>query len=229
MTEKRIKTQEIAAPGEFLARTVTAVPFIEADVAHKAVAFKKDTDRLFAIASRHEVTGQASQEEAVNLLAAVKVRWREIDEARKALKGPFDRIAKAVDAAFRGLLDPLASAERTLKNKYAIYVVEERTRQEVALEAQRAAERKAAEALPGLVVIPREAPPAVQASVTTTSGAQAAGRLTPDFEEVDHDLIPPQYMDVSRARVIAAMRSGVQEIPGLRLVWKQDISIRAGR
>jgi hypothetical protein len=224
MTAKRKAPEAPKAAKE----TTALVPTPEAAAA--AIYRRKDEiNALVAKAEAQKITDSTSQTMAVELLGEIKRRKIDAEETRKAMKRPWDTLVRAIDGAWRAILDPLDAAERTLKNRWAIYVAEERAAQEKALEKQRAHEQAFQKANPSATVLPVEAPAPVSNITTTASGSKAVGREVPDFEILDLEKVPHQYLDLNPTRVKAAMRSGVREIPGLRLFWRQDVSVGAGR
>jgi len=174
------------------------------------------------------VTDERSHAEAVPVLAELKRAQKEVDEARVNLKGPFGLVATAVDASFRPVADAIKKATDTLNRRWSDYTVEENRRREAALERQRQNEQAVAAANPTITVVPKQAPPEVARSITTETGGGASLRRTPEWSIVDVGLVPRDYLVIDPHRVIAAMRAGVKEIPGLRLDWTMKAAIRSG-
>lgn len=187
---------------------------------------------LVAAADAVAIRTDADLPVVTNHLKALKDRRDTIDECRKSFSGPFDRAAKAINAVFRPILDRLESSERTLKNKYAIYVNAHEQEREAALERQRKAEEKVAST--GIKVIPREAPAPVQRT-THADGASTSIKKRWTFEIVSEGDVPRQYLvvdagvvDAKIAQLARVLSGKVPEdaIPGLRIFQTTEVAVR---
>ena len=91
-----------------------------------------------------EITAQHDAEKANDFLTGVRGLFKRVDGQRKADKAPHDTAAKAVDAAFKPLIEALTAIGDEIKAKLTAFAVaEERRQREAAEAARRAAEEEA--------------------------------------------------------------------------------------
>lgn len=154
--------------------------------------------------------------------------WKVVDAERKEAAAPWDRVTKAINAAYRTTLDALDAAKVTVGKRLSAYIAEERVRQERELESQRERERLAARAAEEsgqqIVVRPKEAPAPIAAAVRTSSGTTAS-RETWDCEVLSLDQIPREFLVFDKQLVLAKCRAMEKSVgapredafPGLRV------------
>jgi hypothetical protein len=87
-----------------------------------------------------EIKDQPTYDRASRGLVAIKTKWKELDEIRRAIVKPLDEARKNVQALFNPALQTLETAETEIKGAMTRFLEEEQRR---AAEAQRAAEEAA--------------------------------------------------------------------------------------
>jgi len=167
---------------------------------------------------------------------------KDVDLARKAATEPLKAAISQTEAPYKNLAAELAKIKRTLDSKMSGYLSEKRKKQEelerIERERQAEALRKAQEvaAMDGKVEDVQAIEVAVEhvetapiksaASVRGFTGASASSRKIWKYEITEPDLIPRNYCEPSAAKINAAVKSGVREIPGVRIYEEYGVSYR---
>jgi len=113
---------------------------VELTIAQPDNAAEARAQQSLAHAESMSVTNADEYQAAADEVMAIKSKWKEIEDARKALKQPVDEAAKRIQAFFKPPLDFLTKAEGIIKRK----MVEWKSEQDrIAREEQRKAEEKA--------------------------------------------------------------------------------------
>jgi len=193
------------------------------------------------------------------MLVMVVSAKKSVEEKRTFFTGPLRTHVKRIDTLFRAVLDPLEIAERELRAKISTYRQAEaeaearrrREAEEAAAEAERAAEEKRRKAEQARsekerVRLEKEAAVAEESAEAT---AHAAAMLAPTappktmvagsgtvaarkvwtFEVRDAAQIPREYLIVDERKLRAAVRSGLREIPGVRIYEDESLAVTGGR
>lgn len=101
--------------------------------------------RVLAGANRADPNDEESAAVATDFLSSITTRITEVDDARKAVTGKFDKLVKGLNAMFTtGPSAKLIEAKGIMQQKLGVYVAAERRKAEAAAEAER--QRIAAEA-----------------------------------------------------------------------------------
>jgi hypothetical protein len=177
-------------------------------------------------------------------LQAIKGKWREVDEARKALLAPVNEAHARIQAFFRQPLEFLRQAEIILKRKLLAYSDEQdRIRREEQRKADEAArkERERLEAqaikaaLSGKVEkaeLLSERASTVVAPVIHREAPKVTGVNMRDvwkFSIEDEAAIPRAYLmvDESKIRKHVANMKGDTQIPGVRVYCEKQMAAGA--
>jgi len=202
---------------------------------------------LVETAIAFEITDDASDAAGANLLAQVSTLRKAVEERRKEVTGPVNRLVKETNDAYRSISAPLDQAEKHLKaawSKYRKAKAEEearaRTKAAAEAEAARQAEEEAAddgdvmaelEAAGKRAALERSARevPVAEAparSVKTVGGGTVHTRRKAKFEVVDAKRVPRNFLIVNEKAIGAAVRAGVTEIDGVRIWTEDEVSVR---
>lgn len=197
--------------------------------------------RTIADAARElEITDEASNAQALEMLAQARKAHRRIEALRKRWIDPLQAQIKLIRDDFSRIAEPAKEADRILSAKTSRYraQVAEAARKEqerLRLLAERRQERAAARAAergveppPVVPIVPTVAAPAK--TVATDSGAKVTYRVQTHFEVVDPALVPREYWIIDDRKIGAAVRSGLatpdNPIPGVRIWTTEEAVVR---
>lgn len=191
------------------------------------------------------VTNNKSLEMAVALLGNLSSMRKALETHRKSLTAPIREAEKRINEMFRPALAKLDSADDELRAKVTGWRREEAERAEAerreaerrAMEsAQRAeelreagkqkaarkAEERASEAAMEAVSV--EAP----LRVMEVGSAKVTTRQVWRWEVQDFGAVPKEYFSLDEKKLGAAVRSGVREIPGVRIWSEEQLAVGVG-
>lgn len=179
------------------------------------------------------VKDQASAETAAGILSQIADARKQVDEARLATTKPFRDETASINERFKEILGPLNGIEQALREMVKDYRAKEQARLDeenakAQAEYERAQEMERQRSQ-SVGVPPRkiEAPEMKSVETLTTSTGRKVGtqkRWT--YEIVDVEALPRQYMKPDGAKVQAAVRDGVREIPGVHIFQTEDVTVR---
>jgi len=201
---------------------------------------KTDYQELVLQVEGLQINSHDDYESAVTFLAAIKQRLKRLEDRRKELLQPFNSAVKDANNKFKVLSEPYSKLEVSLRmvlndyirreeKKAQIKADEERRRREEE-EARKA--KASAESAKNKEVVeqPEEALPPVKVEQPDLSVRTGAGyghtKKRWQFEVVDIEKVPKQFLDVNSPAVNAEIRGGIREIPGLRIYQSSEIAIR---
>lgn len=154
--------------------------------------------------------------EGAEQLREVKGRIKALEQEKKRLLDPLKIAQKQISALVDAPLETFKQAERIMKA--ALTAFDERREAEAIKKMQEAAaqgaEGDAEQALATLNEI--EVTPEVRG---------VSFKTLLDFEVEDQLKVPQAYLQVNRAAVLAALRTGI-EIPGIKVVHKRTMAVR---
>ena len=142
-----------------------------------------------------------------------------LDETRTRIKKPVLHAQRLIDGSAKALSDRVASAVREVEARITEYLRLKEAEARAKLEAEEAARAAVADDI-ALATLDQETA-ATALELTRTRGIGGALTALQDrwvFEVVDITKVPTAYLQVNDAAVRAAIRSGVREVPGLR-IW----------
>ena len=181
-----------------------------------------------------EITDEVEEGMAIDSMANWNKFLKTAEEERKDQVDPFNKVVKAVNAAYKSITEPFEAAVNLVKKKRSAYLLEmdrriaeeNRRRQEEhekeVAEAQRLAKEQNIEA-------PVIAPPPViletKEAVHTSSGTVSASKVwkaeVVNIEELYH--VRPDLVKLEpKVREINAAIINGQQIPGLRVYQEYD-------
>lgn len=186
-----------------------------------------------------KVTDKASEQKATDLLLQLRSIRKEGKEKLDFLVKPLKEHVKRIEAEFKPGFEKLEESERQLGAKVLgwrqmEFQLVEKTRAEEARKADEAADRgdqkaalqhaTAAVSAQGPARV-TQASAMVSASVTNISRAQVGTQKRWTFEVVSLAKVPKEYLELDSVKVNAAVKSGLREIPGLRIFQKEGLTI----
>lgn len=216
----------------------------------RILKFTRDAEGALAVANEFVIDSPEMYTLAGGELQQIKSRAKTLDEQRKLLTQPLDKLKKDIMALFEGPLNVLLKAESVLKRSMLTYqqaeeakriaaqrkAEEEARKEQERLRAQ--AEKKAAKAAEKGDTEKAEtilaSVPAIVAPVVTTLIPKVAGISTRPvwkFEITDPNLIPREYLmpDEKKLAGIAKTMNNTLQIPGVRFYAENTIAAGAGR
>ena len=218
-----------------------SIPLVAVTVPNPGAGAAERAQQALAQAEARTIGCAVDYEAAAIELKAIKGKWSEIDDSRKALKRPIDEAAKRVQAFFAQPLDFLARAESILKRKMLDFQQEQdRLRREEQRKADEAARRErerieaqaakasAAGRTERAAVLETRAATVV-APVIQREAPKVAGLSTRDvwrFEVTDEALVPREYLSVDERKIRGVVNSlkGSARIPGVRVYCEKSLA-----
>lgn len=177
---------------------------------------------LFEWVAKLEITDEASQKNAENLLTDSKTALKRATEAQKFLLDPIRESEKRVRDLFRPYLDRLSlgiSRINTLLGDYhseQVRITKEEAEYLMAEVAVKLAEAKETGEIIELPTAIVQAPVKTsRAELGTTSYLEGF-----DIEVINPDLVPRDLCEPSLPKIRARVKSGVKEIPGVLITMK---------
>lgn len=164
-----------------------------------------------------QVTNDAEQAFAAQLLQEIKTQWQALEDQRTAITGPLNKAQRAVNDLFRPASRALENEEVYLKLKISEYLDSKERANTAALQAASAAPTPEAAQLAMQVVAP-VAPP-----------AGVSVRKVWKFEVTDQNLVPRELCSPDAKKIEAAFHNGVTEIPGVRFYQEPVVTARRGK
>lgn len=164
-----------------------------------------------------QVTNDAEEAFAAQLLQEIKTQWHALEEQRTAITGPLNKAQRAVNDLFRPASRALENEEVYLKQRIAEYVESKERANTAALQLAAAAPTPEAAQLAIQVVAP-VAPP-----------AGVSVRKVWKFEVTDQNLVPRELCSPDAKKIEAAFHNGVTEIPGVRFYQEPVVTARRGK
>ena len=218
-------------------------------VALAVAQYREDTEVLEAesevcsiadVARELVIVDEATNNQALVLLAQCRKSVRRIDDLRKRWLDPLNQQVKLIRDDFEKIAAPAKEADGILARKTADYrmKVQEAARKEqerLRLLAEKRQEKAVARAeergLEPPTVIPLVATVAAPAkTVETETGAKITYRTQTHFEIVDAAKVPDEFKTVDEKKIGAAVRAGIftaaNPIPGVRIWTTEEPTVR---
>ena len=192
-----------------------------------------------------EIVSEDQLQKAIDLVKLIKQNYKAAEDERKAIVKPFNGGVKAINQRFKEITEPLAHAEKKVKEAITKFQSElEAQRRKEAEERQRKIEeealKKASEAeAEGNVIAAEMAidkasrtkvkPQDFRGSQGSLTGAKSSitRRWTFEVEDVRSVCVArPDLLQINSAKVREEIRDGAREIPGLRIYQEESVSVR---
>ena len=200
----------------------------------EAEAMQQEATGIEASAQDLAVTDEQSLAVAGDMLGYVAGVRKRIEALRTSLVKPLNDHVRRINDLFKGYSAPLDRADAALRAKITAYHAEqERLRREEAERLRKLAEKEQArleraaakKGIPAPPPIPVPTPAAVPKTMTGEYGSMTT-RKEWRFDITDEAQVPRQYLVVDEARIRAAIRAGIREIPGVRIYQVEIVSVR---
>lgn len=169
------------------------------------------TQAQFIVKRAREMTVQDkdSLTTAVDFLGNIALAKKEVDSRRRFFTDPLNQQVKSINDLFRGYSEPLAEADKVVRNKVLTYQAEEAKR---AAEEQQRAYEEASTTESFVPVIGEEPEKTVRASAGSASTRQVW-----TFRIVDASLVPDEYKMIDEKKIAAVVKAGVRHISGVEI------------
>lgn len=200
----------------------------------KIMEISKDLVLIQGKAATLVINDQRSMEHATSLVAAVKKRWKRVEDLRTFFTKPLNDQVKNINAQFRPIQEALEQIETEVKKGMSAYAMEqERIRraeearlQKEADEKNKKEEKKATKA--GVDFVPTTAPVvASTTAVVKTSAGKAVNVMEWKFEITDPTAVPREYCAPDEGLIRLAVKKGERKIKGVKIY--EDVQVRIGR
>lgn len=180
----------------------------------------KQTPSLVEKVTSLQVTDERTSKLGNDVLVAIKKMLAKLEDRRKFLVKPIKDHAKAIEDDLKKYSNPLKEAYDIARQKVTQYVVEVDRK-------NRAEEAKKASLVSSFLdekVVPIE--PEKKPGVTSSLGKSFTKKIWKCTEVIDQSKVPEQYKEIAMPKVNAAIRSGVREIPGLKIEEVPELNVR---
>lgn len=163
-------------------------------------------------------------ENASAYLKEIKDMEKVVEEKRITFTKPLNESLKNINDTFKKMRQPLEQARDLLTRKILTWKRIESER----VAAEQAAYRKIQEAEAELCrlqnkTVKEEEPITIAPVVNKIGNMQTVKRWT--FELVDFSKVPDDYKSLNNTEVNGAIRSGIRDIPGLKIYQEESLSI----
>lgn len=185
--------------------------------------------RSWEVIEGYKITNAAEQEQARELLLAVKEELDRQEEVRTSFVKPLNDVVRTINAYFKPALDHLKKSEVVLKEMIGRFVLQQREEQRKLLQAAAAAMETTTAVQ---VAAGRDPAKTLMQAAQDAAAPKLAGvtvREVYDWEVVDEALVPREYLTVDASAVGKAVRAGTREIPGLRIFKTTSVIARTAR
>lgn len=169
-----------------------------------------------------QITCDAEQEFAAQLLREVKAEWDAVEEKRKKITKPLDEAKRETQAVFKPVLEALKAIENAFKAKIAGYMQAKQQVNVAALQAAAAAPTAMAAAQSMDAYAPVQAPQGVSV------------RQVWKFEVTDPDLVPRHLCSPDMKKIAEELGKKTDKygqpdvIPGVRVFQESVVTARGG-
>ena len=203
------------------------------------LAAKQEVRTIADEARELEIVDEASNAQALNMMAACRKAGKRMDALKKRWLDPLNSQLKLIRSDFDTMAAPAKEADRILTQKtgaYRMKVAEAARKEQARLNALAArrqekaaarAEERGEDAPPVIPLVPTVAAPA---KTVATDEGKVTYRKTPHFEIVDASAVPREYLSVDEKKIGAAVRSGIATpdapIPGVRIWITEEPVVR---
>lgn len=175
-------------------------------------------------ANRYVIETVKDVEESSAFLKEIKDMEKVIEDKRITFTKPLNESLKNINDTFKKMRQPLEQARDLLTRKILTWKRIESER----VAAEQAAYRKIQEAEAELCrlqnkPVVEEEPITIAPVVNKIGNMQTVKRWT--FEIIDFSKVPDDYKSLNNTEVNGAIRSGIRDIPGLKIYQEESLSI----
>ena len=189
----------------------------------EVVEIQNSTGALETKVTSLVVTDEPSSKYATDLLSFIKKAHRKIEAKRKFFVAPLNEHVKDINNFFKSMTEPLKNYEGAIKDKMLSYHRECQMREAARQrEEQAKADAMAKDlSLPKVEIEQKEVKTQTQGSMGKTYVQKVW-----TYDVVDIGLVPKDYIVIGTSAVGNAIRSGIRDIPGLKIYQKETIGSR---
>jgi hypothetical protein len=177
----------------------------------------QDSVTFFEIIKDHKIEDAEEFEQVSELLKVTKSKIKLLDQERTLTVKPMNDQVREINSWYKKPIDKLKSIETSLKEMLADYQVRQREEQERLLTEAASEKTDHQEAQLLIMEAAKKATPAV-------SGVSLREVWKWDLEEPLK--VPMDYYSIDPAKIEAAVKAGVREIPGVRIYKDTRIAVR---
>jgi hypothetical protein len=203
------------------AKSQDATAVVVREVASASAQMKAQVELL-----KVETLDDATQ--AGQMLVQLKQVLQQVEQKRKFLTGPLRESIKRIEALFKPHIDLLRQADQQLREKVLAYQAarEEQMREAQAkLLAQAARAQAAGDAETALALATESTQLGLTPRVQHVEDGAVQTKKVWSFEVEDLGKVPHEYFTLDEAKVRAAIRAGVREIPGIRIYQREQLAV----
>lgn len=188
-------------------------------------------DKLVAQAMLLKVETPEAASEAGNMLVQLKSWKTQVEQRRQFFTRPLKEHVKRIEALFKPMAEKLEEADGLIRKKVLDYraKAELAAREEQQKLIEKAQEAQASGDNDTALTLATQATEltAPQKSMLLDEGSMQTKKVW-DFEVVDYGAIPHEYFTFDEKKVRLAIRSGLRDIPGIRIFQKDQLAVSAG-
>ena len=174
------------------------------------------------------IKNDADRAKATEMLSALSVMAKGIEEQRTDLVKPLNDTVKKINANAKKYSAPIDEAIAKIKRGISNYVLEqdrkarEKEERDLAKLAEKNAKREAEGKAPVLTTLQSVARP--EATIRTDAGRTTTRKVW-KFEIIDDAKVPADYRSADIAKIKVAVSNGVREIDGVRIYEDAVVSV----
>ena len=181
----------------------------------------------FTDVTAHGINDDFTAGHAADFARDLKASANALDEKRTQIKKPVLHAQRLIDGFARKLSDRVASAVREVEARVTAYLKVKEAEARAKLEAEEAARAAVADDIALATLDQETAATALELTRTRgVGGALTALKTVWTYEVEDITKVPTHLLQVNDAAVRAAIRSGMRDIPGLRIVNEAKAFVR---
>ena len=195
-----------------------------------------ETNRVVAAANAIIVADETGLQEATDILSWIAKAKKQVETKRRFFVKPLQEQVSSINNLFMDYKAPLDKADKTLRNKILTYRREQehlRQEEEKRLHKLQEKEQKRLERQAQKKNAPPPPPPVAgpavesQAKTIRSEMGSVSAREVWDFDIVDVDKIPKEFMIPNEKAIRAAVKAGIRSISGVRIFQREELSVRA--
>jgi len=211
----------------------------EIAVIEKLAGFDEKIKSLVTQSGKAEIGTMEICEKAGDLGKLIQTQLKKLEEERKSWVKPLNGQVTRLNTMFKERSAPLEKAKALIKEKISTFLRAEKKRKEeeaaeetrkaekIALDAATKAEDKGDDATANAILeTAAEVTSKPQEKTIARGGLGSSTSMRANWvhEVLDPDLIPSKYLMVNESAVKAAIKSGVREIPGIK-IWNDEQAV----
>ncbi len=225
-TTNRTRSQSFSAPQKslgmlFQAKEVNQVADLEKveDFKSQLIEYNDEVNQALVHSRSVIIDSAEAVEENLDLAGKMRKLSKRLEERRKEITAPAREFVSRVNSMVKGYTDKLEESVAQISQKIGQYNEAQLAAQEVDLELD-ALLAEATGIAPTMDVIPVH-------SRARSAEASTYERTVIEVELEDLGKVPCEYLQLNDQLVKAAVKAGVQEIPGVKITIKKITTVKA--